>query len=149
MRIVFIPPSENDFKHLFLSNPLRKGGGLEDINIFQPSLGYRKGSGILSFISGVAKKVLPFLVKAAKPSVKEFGSAMVKDVIETRTPLQKSLKNNGINALKQTGMRLIRGTGRVDVKKKKKTRIMCRTGKRTKCKKNGVRRYKRDIFELL
>ena len=74
MRIIFSPPSENDFKQLFLSSPLRKGGGLDDINIYQPrGIAHRRGSGILSFISGVAKRVLPFIIKAAKPSVKEFG----------------------------------------------------------------------------
>ena len=87
MRVAFIPPSENEFKHLFLSIPLRKGGGIEDINIFQSSVGYRKGSGILSFISGIAKKVLSFLVRAAKPAVKEFGSSIVTDMMEGNTPL--------------------------------------------------------------
>ena len=139
MRVAFIPPSENEFKHLFLSIPLRKGGGIEDINIFQSSVGYRKGSGILSFISGIAKKVLSFLVRAAKPTVKEFGSSIVTDMMEGNTPLWKLLKNNGIKALKQTGMRLIRGTGRVNMKKMKKM----------KCNKNQRRKYKRDIFEMI
>ena len=35
MRITFIPPSENEFKLLFTSSPLHKGGGLDAINIFQ------------------------------------------------------------------------------------------------------------------
>ena len=138
MRITFIPPCEDDFKRLFLSVPLRKGGGIEDIDVFQPSVGYRKGSGILSFISGIAKKVFPFLVKAAKPSVKEFGSSVVKDVLTGNTPLRKSLKNNGMKAIQQTGLRLIRG--RVNKKKK--------NIKKVNNNKNPARKYKRDIFEM-
>ena len=123
MRVVFTPPSENDFKQLFLSLPLRKGGGLNDISLFQPSapisLRYRKGSGILSIISNVAKRVLPFLIKAGKPAAKEFGSAVIKDIIEGKRPTRSSLKKHGVNALKQTGLRLIKGSGRLSKKKKK------------------------------
>ena len=134
MRVAFIPPSENEFKHLFISAPLRKGGGLEDIAIFQPrGLANRRGSGILSFISGVAKRVLPFLIKAAKPAAREFGSAVVSGVINGKRPLRKSLKKNGIKAIKKTGLRLIRGSGKI--KKKKKKKSTCG--------------YKRDIFELV
>ena len=148
MRVTFIPPSEHDFKRIFLSIPLRKGGAIEDINVFQSSLGRRKGSGILSFISGIAKKVLPFLVNAAKPSVKEFGTSVVKDMIEGNTPLRKSLKSNGMKALQQTGLRLIRGRGRVNVKNTNiKKRIKKNTNKKNN--KNPSRKYKRDIFELL
>ena len=82
MRVTFTPPSENDFKQLFLSSPLRKGAGLEDISIFQPKgIPYRRGSGLLSVISGVAKKILPFLMRMAKPATKEFGHSVVRDVI--------------------------------------------------------------------
>ena len=126
MRILFTPPSENEFKQLFLSSPLRKGGGLDDISIFQPKgIPYRRGSGVLSFISGVAKKILPFIWKAAKPSAKEFGSNVVRDVLNKK-PLRQSLKKNGLKAVRKTGVRLIRGSGKVQkkrrnvVKKKKK-----------------------------
>ena len=143
MRIAFSPPSENEFKQLFLSVPLRKGGGFEDMNIYQPrGLAPRRGSGILSFISGIAKKVLPFIIKAAKPSVKEFGSSVMKDVITGDKPLRKSLKQHGIKALKQSGMRLIRGSGRV-VKRKRKRKAM----KRNKRKNKRTCGYKRDIFD--
>ena len=81
MRISFIPPSEHDFKVLFSSTPLHKGAGLGDINIFQPrrsshARGNTRGGGIFSFI---AKRVLPFIFKAAKPSAKTFVSSVVKD----------------------------------------------------------------------
>ena len=117
MRVTFTPPTENEFKQLFLSSPLKKGGGLEDINIFQPrGITHRRGSGIFSLLTGVAKKVLPFLMKAAKPAAKEFGSSVVRDVLKKKS-LRQSLKKNGIKALKKTGMRLVRGSGRVTKKK--------------------------------
>ena len=119
MRIAFTPPTENEFKQLFLFSPLRKGGGLEDISIFTPKgLQYRRGSGILSFISGVAKRVLPFLIKAAKPAAMEFGSLVVNDVVQGKHPIRKSLKKNGLKVLKKTGLRLMKGSGK-NIKKKK------------------------------
>ena len=130
MRVTFTPPSENEFKHLFLASPLKKGGGLEDISIFQPKgIPHRRGSGIFSILSGVAKRVLPFLIKAAKPAAQEFGSSIVKDVLRKK-PLRQSLKKNGIKALKKTGLRLVRGSGKMKKKKSKSS--------------NG---YKRCIFD--
>ena len=142
MRIAFTPPTENEFKQLFLSSPLRKGGGLDDISVFQPKgLAYRRGSGILSFISGVAKRVLPFIIKAVKPTAKEFGSAVIKDVIAGDKPIRNSLKRNGVKALKQTGLRLIRGSGGVN------KRLEGSGGKKKTKKRNS--RYKRDIFDMI
>ena len=113
MCIAFTPPTESEFKQLFLSSPLRKGGGLEDISIFTPKgLPYRRGAGVLSFISGVAKRILPFLFKAAKPAAQEFGASVIKDVIRGKQPIHKSLKKNGLKAIKKTGLRLIRGPGK-------------------------------------
>ena len=140
MRILFTPPSENEFKQLFLSSPLRKGGGLDDISIFQPKgIPYRRGSGVLSFISGVAKKILPFIWKAAKPSAKEFGSNVVRDVLNKK-PLRHSLKKNGLKAVRKTGVRLIRGSGKVQ----KKRRNMV---KKKKNKTAGQSNYISNIFD--
>ena len=134
MRIAFTPPSESEFKQVFLSpSILKKGAGLEDISVFTPKgIPYRRGSGILSFISGVAKRILPFIIKAAKPAAKEFGSSVVKDVIRGKQPIRKSLKKNGIKAIKKTGIRLIKGSGR-NIKKSKSKK----------------RRYIRDIFDSI
>ena len=155
MRVTFTPPSETEFKQLFLSSPLKKGGGLEDISIFQPrGIPHRRGSGIFSILSGVAKKVLPFLMKAAKPAAQEFGSSVVRDILKKKS-LRQSLKKNGIKALKKTGMRIVRGSGRV---KKKKMRNNNKSNKirrrrRKKNKKNNKKRssrskgYKSSIFD--
>ena len=95
----------------------------------------------------MAKRVLPFIIKAAKPAAKEFGSAVIKDVIEGDKPIRKSLKQNGIKALKQTGLRLMRGSGRVHKKNKKIKKLVKRNGsKRTK---KRTSRYKRDIFDMI
>ena len=135
MRVNFIPPSENEFKQLFLSTPLKKrGNGIEDIAFFQPKgLPSRRGNGIFSFISGVAKRILPFLIKAAKPSAQEFGSSIVRDIINKK-PIRKSLKKNGIKAIKKTGMRILKGSGKKFKKKNNK-----RTSKR--------RGYKSCVFD--
>ena len=136
MRVTFVPPSENEFKQLFLSSPLKKGGGLEDINIFRPQgIPHRRGSGFFSVISGVAKKILPFLMKAVKPAAQDFGSSVVRDVLRKKT-LSKSLKKNGIKALKKTGMRLVKGSGKIQKKKNIK-----------KNKKRKNKGYKSCIFD--
>ena len=141
MRVTFTPPSETEFKQLFLSSPLKKGGGLEDINIFQPrGIPHRRGSGIFSILTGVAKKVLPFLMKAAKPATREFGSSVVRDVLKKKS-LRQSLKKNGIKALKKTGMRIVRGSGKV---KKKKMR---NKNKKKKKRTSHSKGYKSCIFD--
>ena len=139
MRILFTPPSENEFKQLFLSSPLRKGGGLEDTAIFQPKgIPYRCGSGVLSFISGVAKKILPFIWKTAKPAAKEFGSNVDRDVLNKKA-LRRSLKKNGLKAVRKTGVRLIRGSGKVQ---KKRRNVVKKKMKKTA----GLSNYISNIF---
>ena len=156
MRISFIPPSEDEFKLLFTSTPLHKGGGIDDISIFQPKQTFlmqrsRRGGGILSFLT---RRVLPFIFKAAKPSAKTFVSSVVKDVMEGKTPIKKSIKRHGIKALKDTGLKLISGSGRIQKKKrgKKKGRLITRNTikkKKRKTKRNQGHRYKKDIFDII
>ena len=121
MRISFIPPSEYEFKVLFSTAPLHKGSGLDDISIFQPkrlhhSVGNRRGGGIFSFI---AKRILPFIFKAAKPAAKQFVSSVVKDTIKGKRPIKQSLKKHGIKALKDKGLTLLSGSGKI-IKKRGK-----------------------------
>ena len=156
MRITFIPPSEDDFKLLFTSTPLHKGGGIDDISIFQPKQTFlmqrsRRGGGILSFLT---KRVLPFIFKAAKPSAKTFVSSVVKDVMEGKTPIKKSIKRHGIKALKDTGLKLISGSGKIQKKRRKRKngRFITRNSnkkKKRKTKRKQLRRYKKDIFDII
>lgn len=162
MRVVFAPPSEVEFKTLFLSEPLRKGGGLEDISVFYPS--HRRGGGVFSAIAGIARRVLPFLLNVAKPSVKEFGRSVLSDVVNDQLPLRESLKRHGVTALKSTGRRILNGSGRVARKKvgggvrrtlassaarrgnkknKKKKKRM--TNRRVKSRS----KYNKDVYDLL
>ena len=156
MRISFIPPSEYEFKVLFSSSPLHKGSGLDDISIFQPkrlhrSVGNRRGAGIFSFI---AKRVLPFIFKAAKPAAKQFVSSVVKDTIKGKKPLKQSLKKHGIKALKDTGLNLLSGSGEI-MKKRRKRRITSKYLPINKMKKKNSnnrktrRRYKNNIFSTI
>ena len=153
MRISFIPPSEHEFKVLFSSTSLHKGSGLDYISIFQPkrlhhSVGNRRGAEIFSFI---AKRVLSFIFKAAKPAAKQFVSSVVKDTIKGKKTLKESLKKHGIKALKDRGLNLLSGSGKI----MKKRRITSKYLPINKIKKkNGNnrktrRRYKNDIFSTI
>ena len=157
MRISFIPPSEYEFKVLFSSFPLHKGSGLDDINIFQPkrlhrSVGNRRGAGIFSFI---AKRVLPFIFKAAKPAAKQFVSSVVKDTIKGKKPLKQSLKKRSIKALKDTGLNLLSGSGKIMKKRRKriitsKYLLINKMKKKTNSNNRKTRlRYKNDIFSTI
>ena len=156
MRISFIPPSEYEFKLLVSSSPLHKGSGLDDISIFQPkrlhrSVGNRRGAGIFSFI---AKRVLPFIFKAAKPAAKQFVSFVVKDTIKGKKPLKQSLKKHGIKAVKDTGLNLLSGSGKI-MNKRRKRRITSKYLPINKMKKKNSnnrktrRRYKNNIFSII
>ena len=156
MRISFIPPSEHDFEVSFSSTPLHTGAGLDDINIFQPrrsshARGNRRGGGIFSFI---AKRVLPFIFKAAKPSAKTFVSSVVKDTIKGKRPIKQSIKKHGIKALKDTGLKLLSGSGNITKKKKKKKkkkkgRSVLKYLRKKKKKTKSRREYKKDIFSTV
>lgn len=153
MRITFIQPTECEFKSLFLSTPLRKGGGIEDINIFQPKYPSllrksRRGGGIFSFLT---KRVLPFIFKAAKPSAKTFVSSVLNDLTTGKRPIKESLKKHGIQALKDTGRNLISGSGKV-VRRRRRRRnksYLQSIKKIDKKKKKKMMRhqYKSNIFD--
>ena len=117
--------------------------------------GNRRDSGIFSFI---AKRVLPFIFRAAKPSAKEFVSSVVKDTIKGKIPIKQSIKKHGIKALKDTGLKLLSGSGKITKKKKKrrkyKGRIVSKHLRKKKKKKKTKktkkrRRYKNDIFSTI
>ena len=114
MRVVFIPPNENEFRELLspqsVDNILKvHGGGLSDIRTFTPAP-RRRGGGIFSTI---AKTIFPFLMKTVTPVAKEFGSSVLKDVFIDKRPLKSSLEDRGIGALKEVGKRVFNGSGRV------------------------------------
>ena len=164
MRISFIPPSEEEFKILFFSTPLHKGAGFDDISIYQPkSFSHhsrnRRGGGIFSFI---ARSVLPFVFKAAKPAAKTFLSSVVKDTITRKKTFKESVKKHGLKALKDTGLNILNGADKTRKKKKsntkgttyikyfnKKKKKNEKSKKKKKKKIHKTRRYRNDIFSLL
>ena len=56
---------------------------------------------------------MPFIFKAAKPAAKQFVSSVVKDTIKGKKPIKQSLKKHGIKALKDTGLNLLSGSGKI------------------------------------
>jgi len=133
LRVVFIPPSEDEFEKLFGMNPTKSGGGLSDITIFQPR---KRGGGILSSLSGIAKKVFPFLMKSMKQPVKEFGASVLGDVITKRRNLKDSIKKHGVKAIKKSGKNMVNFSDNRVKKNKKKIRKSAKT-------------YKRSVFDLI
>ena len=132
LRVVFFPPSEVEFEKLLGRDSFKNGGGLSDISIFQPR---KRGGGILSSLSGIARKVFPFLMKSLKQPVKEFGASALGDVISKKRNFKESVKRHGLKAIKRSGKNMVKySDGRV--RKNNKTRKTSKT-------------YKRSVFYLI
>lgn len=120
MRVVFIPPSTNEFKKLlggYNENILKvNGSGLSDIQIFNPAP-RKRGGGIFS---SIAKTIFPFLMRTVAPVAKEFGSSVIKDIFIDKKPVRNSIKRRGTDALKTVGRNIFKGAGRVTKKQKKR-----------------------------
>ena len=140
MRVSYLPPTESDFDEAF-SVKLR-GGSLGDIRIYQPRATSRGGS-FLGILGSIAKTAMPFLRRIFVPEIGRFARDVVRDVSRGKK-VRDTLKSNGLNALKRTAKRVVRGAGRKKGKKLQKERqdgVKKRTVKR--CKKF------RDIFSKL
>lgn len=135
LRVTFIPPTEEEFQKLFSSTVLKNGGGLNDITIFQPPVSRKRGGGILSALSGIARKIFPFLLKSARQPAKELGMSVMKDVITGRRKLKDSLKRNGVKALKRTGRNILKGSGKINKGYRKREKLRAA--------------YKRSVFDLV
>lgn len=144
MQHSFIPPSSREFNALFLDG-ISRGGGLSDIKIFYPSSFQRarRGGGIFNFLSGLAKKAVPFLMRNVAPEVVSMGKNVLSDALEGRR-IRETLKERGIEALKGVGKRIVRGGGKRRKSKRKKNRVLKR--KRQLKRKIARNCYKNDIF---
>lgn len=135
MRVVFEPPTEDEFIELFL---LKKGGSLQDIRVYTPQL-HPRGGGLFSVLGGLLRKAAPFLLKTFAPAAVEFGKGVLDDVGSRREPLKQSVKRRGVDALRNVGKKLVGGgTKRLTCAKKRGGR---------KRRKGGV--YKGDVFSML
>lgn len=140
MRVVFEPPTEEEFVELFL----HKGGSLQDIRVYNPyhQQIHPRGGGLFSVLGGLLRKAAPFLVKSIAPAAVEFGKGLLEDIGSGREPLKRAIKRRGIDALRGVGKKLV-GGGK---KQKNKKRLTCATKKK---KRRGRKIYKGDVFSIL
>ena len=137
MRVIFMQPTENEFRKLLSSNNVLKnssGGALSDIKIFTPTPRQRGGG----FFTDIGKKIIPFLVKSVAPVAKEFGSSVVKDVLINNKPIKDSFKHRGVAALKRVGRNMVGDSGGV----------LKRVNRRSKIKKKNKNAIK-DVYALI
>lgn len=144
MRVTFHPPSVKEFSLLFQSTPGKSlGGGLSDIRVFSPPRLHQRGGGLFSFLTGLAKKATPFLLKTIAPAALDFGKNVIEDVAEGRSDLKTALRRRGVESLKEVGGKTVK-------------RVLKRGGGRSRRRAQPVKRLtrrrrgnKNDVFSLL
>ena len=111
--IAFKTLSEQEFNSISNSfSPIISGHGQGDINIFRRNRhnGLARGQGLLSILSQIGRKALPFLKEWVLPSAKEYGKNVLSDVVGGKT-LKSSLKTRGKESLQNIGQRFMKGQG--------------------------------------
>ena len=121
MRTALITPSKDDFFMLF-EDPhiLKRGGALSDITTFQSPIVYQKGAGFFSFLKGIGRRAIPFIMKNVVPAALDMGKGVLDDVTSGQVKLKDSLKRRGIAALKGVARQATTRGGRIQKKKKRK-----------------------------
>ena len=135
MRTALVIPSKDEFITLF-EDPLvlKRGGGLSDITTFQSPVLYQKGAGLFSFLKGIGRRAIPFILKNVVPEALDMSRGVLEDVTSGQVKLKDSLKKRGIRAVRGVARRATtRGGGRIKKTRKK------RKQRREKC-------YKKDVF---
>ena len=126
--IAFKVLTEQEFNSISNSfSPIISGQGQGDINIFRRYRPNRltRGEGLLSILSQVGKRALPFLKEWVLPSAKEYGKNVLSDVIGGKT-LKSSLKSRGKESLQNLGQKIVKGRGskkRMAVMKRKRASL--------------------------
>lgn len=147
-RVVFLPPTENEFSNLLGSFPYQSGGTLDDIRTVHfaaPSRYHQRGAGFFSTLANIAKSVVPFLFRSIKPTALKFTQDVIHDVGSGQTNVRGALKKRGFEALREVGSRLIKGG-----KKRKRRRVTPRDKKKkNNKKKSACRRKNTDVFDIL
>ena len=149
VKVALTPLSESEFisllnKHNHV-NYLR-GGSLKDINIFRSRKKVQRGNGIFSIISNLGRRALPYVSKYLLPVAKDFGKAVITDVLGGQT-LKSSLKKRGKEGIKSIGKQIIGGKGKKRanksrIRKRKKMKIKRGTGKK---KSKSNKRKKKQV----
>ena len=130
--VAFKTLSEHEFNKISNSfNPIISGGGQSDINIFRRYRANRlsRGRGLLSVLSQIGRRALPFLKEWILPSAKEYGKRVLSDVIEGKT-LKSSLKSRGKESLKDIGSKIGRKIMKGGASRRRNTRALIRRKKR-------------------
>lgn len=142
MKTSFVPPTRREFDAVFsVGESAVRGGGIDDIRIFLPPSVQRskRGGGIFTVLSGLAKRAIPFLMRTIAPEAVRMSEGVLGDVLEGRR-FRDSLKNRGVEALKGVRKRIVGGkAGKTKRKRGKKQNKQLKRKMSRAC-------YKDDIF---
>lgn len=149
MRKQFVPPSHNEFLHILNGGGKRKkrGGGLQDIQVFRPTT-YRRGGGLFSILKSAAKVAIPFLLKNVLPSVVDGGMGVLNDMSEGKQ-FKHSVRERGRTAFNEVRGRVAKrgGGNKKKCGVKKACKKKCNKGSRKIHMGYLDKRYKGDVFD--
>ena len=141
-RIIPIPKifnkdlQEKEYLRLFSNNYL--GGGVEDIKLYTEKENYqnlfrntnKKGGGVFSFLSSIAKKSLPFIKKYIFPEAINLSTSLLEQSNTPEGVTKKNLKELSKQSFKNIGKKIINSGGfkrRGYIKKVKNKKIKRKT----------------------
>lgn len=148
-RVVFYPPTENEFKTLLSSLPSSIGGSLSDIQTVKfapPSRHHQRGAGFFSTIANIAKTAMPFLFRTFAPSALKFTRDVIDDVSGGDRNLKGVLKKRGFEALRGVGSRIMKGGKK---RKHKRTPKDAKRKKKKIKKGRGCKGSTKDVFDMI
>ena len=149
-RVLFYPPSEDEFSSLLGQIYYSSGSGLDNIRIAKfsaPTRLHQRGGGFFSSLANLAKTAAPFLYRTIAPSALKFTQDVIQDVSSGQSGLKGALKKRGIQALKGVATKLMKG-GR---KKRQRRSIKKRVKKNlnTKKRKKPCNKRIKDVFDMI
>lgn len=150
-RVLFTPPSEDEYASLLGHLPYSTGSGLANIKVAKfpiPTTRYhQRGGGLFGTLANLAKTAAPFLFRAIAPSAMQFTQDVIKDVSSGDRGVKDALRKRGVEALKGVGSRLMKGgkRSRQTITRKNKNKKSNRKRK----KKNVCGKNIRDIFNAI
>ena len=151
-RIIPIPKifnkdlGEKEYLRLFSNN--YSGGGIEDIKLYSERENYqnlfrntnKKGGGVFTFLSSIAKKSLPFIKKYIFPEAINLTTSLLEQSNTPEGVTKKHLKELSKQSFKNIGKKIINSGGF------KRRRYKKRRVKKKKIKKKAVipkKKYKK------
>ena len=104
MRVIYISPSPKHFDLYF--NPVIRGGGQGDINIYR-----KRGGGFFGILGNVVRRSIPFLKRIILPEIGSLAYKITNDISQGGN-FAESVKQNAINSAKKIAHRVARGGGK-------------------------------------